>query len=74
MENLSDCASSGAADIPVVVCSAGSHLLLWIFKCDGSGGLLFPHFIWRIVGEQPVEAKKGRKENGTAWRLAGGRG
>lgn len=49
-------------------------LLLWIFKCDGSRRLLFPYFIWRIVGEQPVEAKKGRKENDTAWHLAGGRG
>ena len=73
-ETLSDCASGGAADIPVDVCSVGNRLLLWIFKCDGSRRLLFPHFIWRIVGEQPVEAKKGRKENDTAWHLAGGRG
>ena len=74
MENLSDRASGGAADISVVVRSAGNRLLLWIFKCDGSRRLLFPHFIWRIVGEQSVEAKKGRKENSTAWHLAGGRG
>ena len=39
-----------------------------------AGGCFFLHFIWRIVGEQPVEAKKGRKENSTAWHLAGGRG
>lgn len=38
------CASGGAADISVVIRSAGNRLLLWIFKCDGKQEAAFSSF------------------------------